>query len=337
MADYEWDMPFTRPDWFPQGTYNWTRSESPVVPNMMQTWWRSPSWGSGAVWHPYYGYQPWKDIKQQYQGAEGPVTWEQFTNWGYTPQMNPDWSQYGFTLDTGGGGNMNGYGNISDYLKNWGVEQYGKVQPQTYQYGTPNANMFGQQMPYQGLNYPQQWGTATNVLNPMAYTGMPSYQDPWYQQAKQVAGYDIQNQMSQAAEQMGLRGLRYSTPMAAESQRIAGETMARTGLEWTGRELDALEQARQRQLSATGQLAGLGGQYFQAPMQAAQALSGYGTGLQQQQQDIINKYLQEFQRMTPEASPWLQAAYQWSGYQWPGAQPEMYQPSFWQQLLGGLF
>ena len=89
-------------------------------------------------------------------------------------------------------------------------------------------------------------------------TGDPTSQDPWYQQAKGVAQTDIEDAIKQAAEQAGLSGLRWSTPMGRSAQDIAGRTMANVGLEWTGREMDALEQARQRQLQASNQMYGYG-------------------------------------------------------------------------------
>jgi len=170
----------------------------------------------------------------------------------------------------------------------------------------------------------------------MAQTGMPTYQDPWYQQARGVAETDIRNQIAQAAETAGMKGQRWSTPLAEQAQRIAGETMGRVGLGWQGRELDALEQARQRQLQATGQLAGLGQQYFQAPMQYAQAAGQYGQGMMGARQQMLQPFYQEFLRRAPESSPWLQQAMAFSGFNWPGAQPTTYQQSPFSQFLGNL-
>lgn len=105
---------------------------------------------------------------------------------------------------------------------------------------------------------PWQWTSGSEFAKGMMETGLPTSQDEWYQQAKGIAQTDIEDAIKQAAEQAGLSGLRWSTPMGRSAQDIAGRTMANVGLEWTGREMDALEQARQRQLAASQQMYGYG-------------------------------------------------------------------------------
>jgi len=141
------------------------------------------------------------------------------------------------------------------------------------------------------------------------------------------------DQINQAAEQAGLSGTRWSSPLGRTAQDIAGRTMAKTGLEWTGREMDALEAARGRQmqginqlqgfgageaqlgesarnraLSAAGGLQGLGQDYLQAPQDWAERLYGMGTGQYAQSQSALDKYYKDYMRMTPENNPWLQMA-----------------------------
>jgi hypothetical protein len=167
----------------------------------------------------------------------------------------------------------------------------------------------------------------------MAQTGAPAYQSPWYQQAKQVAAHDITQQIGQAAETAGLKGMRWSSPLARQAQEIAGRRMGQVGLEWTGRELDALEQARQRQLQATGQLMPLGQMAGQFPMDMAQRMMQMGGTMQGQRMAQIAPLMQEFMRRTPEASPWLQMAL--GATSQPFTQvPQQYQQSPMSQILG---
>lgn len=192
---------------------------------------------------------------------------------------------------------------------------------------TPQANYGG------SVSMPWQWGQAGQTLGGMAQTGMPTPYSPWYQQAKQVAGQDIAREIGQASETAGLKGMRWSTPLARQAQEIAGRRMGEVGLEWTGRELDALEQARQRQLQATGQLMPLGQMAGMFPLDVAQRYMGMGGEMQRQRQAEIAPLYQEFMRGTPEASPWLNLLM--GATSMPFQQtPQMYQPSFMSQLLG---
>ena len=198
---------------------------------------------------------------------------------------------------------------------------------------------------------PSAWGTVENIGTQMAQTGMPTPQTEWYQRAKGVAETDITDAIKQAAEQAGLRGARWSTPLGRTAQDIAGRTMANVGLEWTGRELEAQEQARARQLSALSQLYGLGtgqvglgenalnralqaagglgtlGQrYAQLPMDVAQQAFNQGLAMMQARQAQLSPIYQEFLRRTPEASPWLQYGFQATQMPFQMTQ-QQYQPS----------
>lgn len=205
---------------------------------------------------------------------------------------------------------------------------------------------------------PDIWGQLGGLATQMATTGAPTSQDPWYQQAKQVAGRDIESSIGQAAEQAGLTGMRWSTPLARQAQEIAARRMGEVGLEWTGRELGALEAARARQLQAMPLMQQVGAgqvglseaarqrqfgalplqlQYGQAagqyPMDVAQRAMQMGGTLQQQQMMAMAPLYQEFLRQTPEQSPWLQMAM--GATQMPFTQQaQQYQPSFISQLLG---
>lgn len=207
---------------------------------------------------------------------------------------------------------------------------------------------------------PTPWKTAEGLGNIMTETGRPVSQDPWYQQAKGIAQTDIEDAIKQAAEQAGMGGMRWSTPMGRSAQDIAGRTMARTGLEWTGREMDAMEQARQRQLQGAGLLGNLGQGYaglseaakqrgltaaqalgplgqrfFQAPMDWTQQMMGMGGVMQAQQQADLGRQYQEFMRQTPEASPWLGQGMAFSSLN-PQQVQQQYTPGGTSQALGAL-
>jgi len=244
--------------WMPQNIYSWTGEveKRGAIPGIEQTWWRSPKWGPDVIWHPQWGWQSWKkDVRPLYR-EQAPVPWSEFTQWGLTPHMGEDWGEWYPGKGGGGdtGGNMGG-----TTMANQGY--YGSVNPwninqQAMGGGFPGYG--GQYFGTQQFQYPPQWQTATNVLNPMAYTGMPTYMHPWYQQAQQVAGYDVDKAMAQAREEMGFRGLGKSTAAIERGQQVAGDIYSRMGLEYANQQMNALEQARQRQMGATQQLGGLG-------------------------------------------------------------------------------
>ena len=335
MAD-NWWTDWAKPNWMGGSPYL-------KFPEAGQPWWRDPKGGYHTVYNPYWGWQDYGTVKNLYQQSGWNPAQDVFEGWGLTQQPGESpmgWQQYypgRLTKATdpnwqGGGGQAAANAPYN----------YGQWSPMSYQGGqmpTSGGPGFGYQEPgqaYQQFQYPQQWGQAAEVLGPMAYTGMPTPQSPWYQQAKGVAETDIRNAIAQANEQMGMKGLRWSTPAMERGQRIAGEIMGQTGLEWTGRELDAQEQARQRQLAATGQLAGLGQQYFQAPMDYASATRQQALAMQQARQNMFQPLYQEFLRTSPESSPWLRAALAFSGINFPQAQPQMYQPSGLSQFLDAL-
>ena len=195
------------------------------------------------------------------------------------------------------------------------------------------------------LPTPWQWTFGSNVLRGIAKTGLPVSQEPWYQRAKEVADIDIENAIANAAEQAGLTGLRWSTPLARTAQDVSGKIMARTGLEREARELAALEAARQRQLSALGQLftygqgqAGLTQAALQAQLQALSGLTGLGgmyaqLPLQVSDQMMRQALIQQQLQMNQMFPPWMQGMLELLGSQ-PGYAPQMYQPSFLTQLMG---
>ena len=194
------------------------------------------------------------------------------------------------------------------------MQQYyggGGVPTQPTQPQQPGMELFD-------FQYPEQWQWASDLMRKMAETGMPTSYSDWYQQAKPVALWDIEEAIKGSAEKAGLRGERWSTAMARSAADIAAQRMGALGTDWLGRELGAGEAARQRQLQAAGGLAGLGGQYAQLPMDVSQQMFNQGNIMQQMR-------MQEFLRTLPENSPWLQYLMQSvGGQQTPQGYP-MYQ------------
>jgi len=204
---------------------------------------------------------------------------------------------------------------------------------------------------------PWQWDVASQMGADMSETGLPV----------DVAGYKeammpvMQRQYSDMAkdvmEQMGLMGLSDSSSAQRQIADIGGRLAQEYGLGLADRELGAQESARQRQLSgggllqglgsgvaglgeaarnralqAGGMLPGLGQQYLQAPQDWAQRMWGMGTQQQGIMQQALDRAYQDFMRMAPEYSPWLQQA---MGY--VGLPPFLGQQQYGQSGMGSLF
>ena len=74
--------------------------------------------------------------------------------------------------------------------------------------------------------YPSQWGEASDFWSKMLETGMPTDVEPWWKAQKEAAGVEIGRAGREAAEQFGLGGMRYSTPLGQQLGRIGAETTA---------------------------------------------------------------------------------------------------------------
>ena len=197
---------------------------------------------------------------------------------------------------------------------------------------------------------PGAWDTGEAALNQMiGQKGMPIDVTGWWGAQQPQFQTQLSDQTRQMAEQAGLGGMRWSSPLAVG---IADQT--RRGLEnltadFAGRQIAANEAGMGRYMDATsglfnvgqgrtgldqanmarmmqgaGGLAGIGGLQFAAPMQAAQALQQSGNNMFNQQSNMMN------QMYNP---PWMQGALQASGQSAYGT-PQTYQPSFGENMLG---
>jgi len=337
-----------------QTTGRWAQGGDPAAKWINQNWWSSPDWsgineGDSAVYNALYGFQPYSQVAAQYRGAGGPVSNEAFTNWGWTP--NTSFNPLGAPPEPPPDGD-------EDILPPYDPGPL--ITPPggnpTYTYPTDYSFLGGQTG---ATEYPSQWNQASDILSqfaqgqnatpdPAAWTqtlsdlsqligakGMPTSYAPAYQQAKAVAQTDIEDAIKQAAEQAGLGGMRWSTPLGRTAQDIAGRTMAKVGTDWTTQELGAQEAGMGRAMQALQQMGGLGtsqAQLWEAPkeraMQAASGLTnlgslygqypldvanqawGMGQALQAQDASGLSKAYQDFLRMSPESNPYLSGAMQ---------------------------
>ena len=182
------------------------------------------------------------------------------------------------------------------------------------------------------FNYPEQWGEASDFWSKMMETGMPTDVEPWWQAQQQAAGVQIEKAGKEAAEQFGLGGMRYSTPLGQQLGRIGAETTAGIMPQYWGMGMQAQEAAKGRQMGAAQNLFGAGGEMARFPMEVGERMLGMGGEVQRQQMTAAYPMMQEWQRMTPEQSPWLQYGMQFPYGQF-GQMPQMYQPSPFGQML----
>lgn len=209
------------------------------------------------------------------------------------------------------------------------------------------------------INTPSAWTTGLESLTPMSQTGMPTSSDAWWNATQDVTNRSINEAIANAAEQAGLGGMRWSTPLGYTAQDISGKYMGEATQQWADRQMAAEEAARQRMLEATGQLYQYGqGQYQMdkdaaarraaagargtAQMnQAAQMLMGLGGQKAGLGLDVISKMfgmggsMQDAQQQAINASynnPYMNMA---QGYlQAQNPVPQTYQPGAGSQIAG---
>jgi len=185
---------------------------------------------------------------------------------------------------------------------------------------------------FSSFPYPSQWGEASDFWSKMLETGMPTDISPWWKSQQEAAGQQITRAGKEAAEQFGLGGMRYSSPLGQQLGRIGAETTAGIMPQYWQMGMQAQEAAKGRQMGSAGMLAGLGGEMGRFPLEVGERMLGMGGEYQRQQMQSMYPMMSEFQRMTPEQSPWLQMGQQFPYGQF-GQQPQMYQPSPFGQML----
>ena len=314
--------------WEPQTTKQAQWEHSKKFPgagaNVGQEWLRDPSWGGHVIWNKDLGWQDFPTMAEHYAGAGGPVTQEQMMGWGLTPQMGEDWREHYPDRQTKAerGWTPPGRGTL-------GGDMVG--QPVTNEQGYAGGYTMPEPQPFP---YPQQWGTASDVMTRFAQ-GLPTDAGQWWESQQAPFERRIEDQVKQMAEQMGLGGLRYSTPMTGQIADITGRESANLWGGLADRQLGLTEAAKNRGMQAAGGLAGLGQQYLNAPQDWAQQMYGMGAGMTGLGQQGLDRSYQDWMRQTPEGNPWFQQGMGYSGM--PSQMtPQQYNPSFMSQLLGGV-
>jgi hypothetical protein len=110
-----WDPANSGFDWWPSNVQNiadvWRSSGDPAAGNVKQNWYRSEDWPMGggieaAAYSPYFGWQDIAAVKDLYRKAEGPVTWDQFSQWPLEKRVGSNYDQWLEEQAGGGGGGL---------------------------------------------------------------------------------------------------------------------------------------------------------------------------------------------------------------------------------------
>jgi len=173
---------------------------------------------------------------------------------------------------------------------------------------------------------PPLWGNLEGLFGNMAQTGQPVDVSGLYGALRPQALRNLQETATGLAEQMGLGGLRYSTPLQSQLTRESGRMEENLTAQQAMAEIAAKESAAGRMLPAMSGLFNLSNAQWNAPFQLSNSL--LGNELTQQQ--ILG--LQNQNQM----NPWIQYLLSALGTG-AGTSPQMYQPnnSIW-SILGGL-
>ena len=193
------------------------------------------------------------------------------------------------------------------------------------------------------------WGMAKARAQQMLGTGEPVDISGWWEAQKPVYAQSYEDQMRQMAEEAGLGGMRWSSPLQRNIADMIRRGETQLTAEAMTKQLSAEEAAKQRVLETMGVLGQIGAGESQAgmagaankmaaiqsllgagqseaelSMNLANQLAGMGTGLygmeQSQYEDIYNP-------------PWMQYGTQLAGQAAQG-RPQTYQPSIWENLAG---
>jgi len=295
----------------------WNYTGDYGITSPQDAWYRNASWAPHNIWNEQYGFQNIGDVEKLY-GAGGDLS-------SLTPQMAASFAgskPKDHPTRGGGGVGTNYSGNWMDYF----------TQPQgTQAQGWTEGFTMPESQPFP---YPEQWNTASNVFTNFA-EGLPTSTDAWWEAQQAPFERTISDQVKQMAEQMGLGGLRYSTPMTHQIADITGREAGNLYGNLATQQLGLTEAAKDRGMQAAGALTGLGQQYLNAPQDWAQRMYGMGAGMTGLGQQGLDRAYQDWMRMTPEYNPYFAQAMGFGGMQ-SQMTPQQYQPSFLSQLFGAL-
>jgi len=346
----QWDMPWDPatggPSWWPKNVQNiadvWRSSGDPAAGNVKQNWYRSPDWPmggdvEGAIYSPYWGWQDMADVKNLYRQAEGPVTWDQFQNWGLKKTgIGQDWQNYfeeyggdgdGGDGGTTGGGDTSGDQNAQSYL-DWLNTL--SATPQTYGGDTTSGDDMLARFGYTGdipINpmeqnyldaiqqlYTQQ-PTALQTIQPanqfyqdvlggaVGATGQPFRQSVYNAtQAGAMQNYDTMRR--QLATKFSERGGYFGGGHSIAQAKLANETSNSLNQILAGLNLEGFNQDVLARQGAASGLAGLGTTQQGISSQILSDI--YGGGNLITQRDLLNR--QQSQEAQGRAyDDWLRA------------------------------
>lgn len=163
------------------------------------------------------------------------------------------------------------------------------------------------------VKLPEQWTTGANTLTQMTETGMPTDISAWYQEQLPVWQQQNADESMRLAELAGVGGTRWGTPLQRNILDYATRSANELNAQAMGKQLEAEEAARQRQIEAANQLlaytkyksdlarsnasarfAGIGealnlaNQQYYAPLTIANAIGSMGNNLYSQQSNQLN-------------------------------------------------
>jgi hypothetical protein len=366
--------------------------------NWQPGWYRKPSDPAHVVYNEQYGYQDWPtaygggtltpnwDISgfasdpdrdkanipgyPQYEQKQQQDAWGNWQNlwnnfWGQNAQQPQTQGQTGLPPGVEMYSTAQGDGKVDVSGAGGGGSPGGSRTGGLGMYGwRPPIDMAGQVLGgyAQGIPYnaPWQWGQASDVASQFAQSGNPVDYQRWWDAQQPVLQRTIEDQSKQAAEQAGLAGSRWSTPLQRNIADISGRETANTFGNFMGMSLAGEEAAKGRQQQAINQLQGLGTGYAglenrmrQEALQAAGMLPGVaqtgygiqsdiaknlmqgGMGAQGMNQQALGNLLNIWGQQNPTLAMLLQSGIGGLGTPTNWAQ-QQYAPSGWSQFMDNI-
>ncbi len=325
-----------------------------------QEWLRDHRWGGHIMWNPTYGFQDYRTVAKLYDGKE--MSDEDFANLDLTAQHGPEWEQYfpervGDYATRGGGTGAGTETTTASGTDPYGGNIYGNF-PYPPEWGIAGnvLSNFAMGLPTQ---IPQSWEDMLRYSQEWAEGGKPGDTSAWFEAQMPLLQRQIEDQSKELAEQYGMAGLGWSSPLQRSQTEMTGRASEnlwaqamtqQMGLDESAkaRAMAALpmmfqggagiaglsEAAKNRGMQAAGGLMGLGQQRANLPMQVAGGLERSGYGQTALSQADIDRQTAEWMRLLPENSPWLQYALGAGGQagQSPYAYPQ-YNPSSQTQMM----
>jgi len=326
-----WDPATSGYSWWPSNAEKisdvWKASGDPAAGNVKQNWWRSPDWPMGggleaAAYNPYYGWQDIAAVKDLYRKAEGPVTWDQFSQWPLEKRVGSNYDQW-LQEQAGGTGGTEGTEGFGGYFGDEGTGTGGQGDQnlpenmlETFGY-TGDIPINPMEQTYldaiQQLYMRQPTGLQTiqpanqfynDVLGgAVGATGEPFRQNVYQAtQAGAMQNYDTarRNLATKFSERGGYFGGGHSIAQA----KLAGETSNSLNQILAGLNLEGFNQDVLARQGAASGLAGLGTTQQGISSQILQDI--YGGGNLLTQRDLLNR--QQSQEAQGRAyNDWLRA------------------------------